>query len=218
MRNFSQPLGFTTGVGAEAALELDARLMQRLRAGDAASFEQILARHRRPVVRFLGRMVGDQAVAEELAQEVFLRVYRARDSYEPTAKFTTWLYRIATRLALNALRDGRSDRFLIRLDGPARDDGRNGTRWEATDLRATCDEEMLAAAQAETVRRAVESLPPKQRAAVLMHKYEGLDYRRIAEALDCSAAAVKSLLFRAYETLRTELAEMGRGSKKGRAQ
>jgi RNA polymerase sigma-70 factor, ECF subfamily len=186
--------------------------MLQVRAGDAQSFELLLVRHRRPVVRYLTRMTGNQAVAEELAQEVFLRVYRARDGYEPTAKFTTWLYRIATRLALNSIRDRKPERRVHSLDDAGLEDA---PKLEAVDGRATREQEMLEAAGLAVVRRAVAELPEKQRAAVLMHKYEELDYQQIAGALDCSVSAVKSLLFRAYERLRTELAPLGRGAKKG---
>lgn len=194
------------------ALEPDAQLMLQVRGGDVASFELLLVRHRTPVIRYLTRMTGNQGVAEELAQEVFLRVYRARDGYEPTAKFTTWLYRIATRLALNSIRDRKPERNQRSLD----DSGVGGEapKLEAVDGRATREQELLAEAGLSAVRQAVESLPEKQRAAVLMHKYDELDYQQIAGALDCSVSAVKSLLFRAYERLRTELAPLGRGAKK----
>src|SRR5271167_1419376 len=102
--------------GLAAAIDYDAELMLRVKDGDNASFGVLLEKHRYPVIHFLYRMVQNQAVAEELAQEVFLRVYRSRASYEPTAKFTTWLFRIATHVALNALRDGRNDRRQERLD------------------------------------------------------------------------------------------------------
>ena len=186
--------------------------MLQVRAGDAQSFELLLVRHRNPVVRYLTRMTGNQAVAEELAQEVFLRVYRAREGYEPTAKFTTWLYRIATRLALNSIRDRKPERYVRSLDDSSLGDARPP---EAVDGRATREQELLADASLAVVRQAVAELPEKQRAAVLMHKYEELDYQQIAGALDCSVSAVKSLLFRAYERLRTELAPLGRGAKKG---
>src|SRR6516165_11105977 len=97
--------------GATAALDLDAELMLRVKEGDGASFGVLLDKHRLSVVHFLFRMVQNHAVAEELAQEVFLRVYRSRGTYEPTARFTTWMFRIATHLALNALRDGKNDRL-----------------------------------------------------------------------------------------------------------
>src|SRR6478672_3203285 len=99
-----------TNMMAVAALERDTELMLRVRDGDSASFGLLLERHRGPVIHFLYRMVQNQAIAEELAQEVFFRVYRSRTTYEPTAKFTTWLFRIATHLALNWIRDGRKER------------------------------------------------------------------------------------------------------------
>src|ERR1700678_1081476 len=102
--------------GLAAALDYDAELMLRVKDGDDASFGVLLEKHRCPVIHFLYRMVQNQGVAEELAQEVFLRVYRSRGSYEPTAKFTTWLFRIATHLALNSLRDGKHRRLEERLD------------------------------------------------------------------------------------------------------
>ena len=92
-------------------LDYDAELMVRVKAGDEKSFALLLEKHRSPVIHFLYRMVQNDAVAEELAQEVFLRVYRSRSSYEPTAKFTTWLFRIATHLALNSLRDAKNQRL-----------------------------------------------------------------------------------------------------------
>src|SRR4029077_9227645 len=100
-----------------------AELMLRVKEGDSASFERLLGKYRSPVIGYLYRMVQDQGVAEELAQEVFLRVYRARSTYEPAAKFTTWLFRIATHLALNSLRDRRCERgrqSLDEVDGDAR--------------------------------------------------------------------------------------------------
>src|SRR5438105_14447981 len=95
---------------AVVALERDAELMMRVRDGDETSFAVLLERHRGPVVHFLYRMIQNQAVSEELAQEVFLRVYRSRETYEPTAKFTTWLFRIATHLALKRTRDTKKEK------------------------------------------------------------------------------------------------------------
>src|SRR3989454_3822296 len=103
------------GGATAAALDLDAELMLRVKEGDGASFTVLLNKHRSPVIHFLYRMVQNHAVAEELAQEVFLRVYRSRGTYEPTAKFTTWLFRIATHLALNSVRDGKYHRLHDRL-------------------------------------------------------------------------------------------------------
>src|SRR6202161_293196 len=97
----------------------DVQLMLDVKAGDEASFDFLLQKYRTPLVNFLFRMVRDQAAAEDLAQEVFLRVYRARMQYEPSAKFTTWMFRIATNLALNAKRDSRRRQLEVPIDQPA---------------------------------------------------------------------------------------------------
>jgi RNA polymerase sigma-70 factor, ECF subfamily len=182
---------------ALAACEPDAELMVRVRDGDASSFTLLLERHRRPVIHFLYRMVQSQPVAEELAQEVFLRVYRSRATYEPSAKFTTWLFRIATNLALNWLRSGKREH-----DHP------EPIELDLRDLRPTVEEEMISRVRVSEVRSAIGALPEKQRAAVLMHKYHEMEYGQIAAALGCSESAVKSLLFRAYQTLRVRLSDL----------
>lgn len=189
---------------AAAYLERDAELMLRVRAGDDVSFALLLERHRRPVIHFLYRMVQNQAVSEELAQEVFLRVYKARTSYEPTAKFTTWLFRIASHLAINWLRDRKNEKRHDSLDGKQFE----GRTLQLPDRAMTKEQEMLNQARLAEVRAAIRSLPAKQRAAVLMHKYQELGYTQIAAVFNCSESAVKSLLFRAYETLRARLAHM----------
>ena len=189
---------------AVAAPERDAQLMLRVRDGDHSSFGMLLERHRGPVVHFLYRMVQNQAVSEELAQEVFLRVYRSRETYEPTAKFTTWLFRIATHVALNSIRDRKKEKGHESLDEEMLD----GTERQVADRQPTVEQEMVHEVKLREVRQAIEALPAKQRAAVLMHKYESLDYAQIAKVLSCSESAIKSLLFRAYETLRDRLAHM----------
>jgi RNA polymerase sigma-70 factor, ECF subfamily len=187
-----------------AALDYDAELMLRVKEGDGASFGVLLDKHRSSVVHFLYRMIQNHAVAEELAQDVFLRVYRSRSTYEATAKFTTWLFRIATHLALNSLRDGKNERFQEHLD----DDTHELPVRQVSDTRPSVEQSMVYEVKLEEVRRAVAALPEKQRAAVLMHKYEEMEYSQIATVLSCSESAVKSLLFRAYETLRARLAHM----------
>jgi RNA polymerase sigma-70 factor (ECF subfamily) len=189
---------------AVAALERDAELMVRVREGDSASFALLLERHRVPVIHFVYRMVSNQAIAEELAQEVFLRVYRSRASYEPTAKFTTWLFRIATHLALNWIRDRRNEKGQESLDDPIEE----GVPRQVADRDLTVEQCMIRQAKMREIRQAIDTLPAKQKAAVLMHKYQELEYSQIAGVLGCSESAVKSLLFRAYESLRSRLAHM----------
>jgi RNA polymerase sigma-70 factor (ECF subfamily) len=196
--------GVSKDMEAVAALERDAELMLRVREGDDSSFALLLERHRAPVVHFLFRMVQNQAVSEELAQEVFLRVYRSRATYEATAKFTTWLFRIASHLALNWIRDGRKERGQESLS----EEMLQGVERQVPDRQPNVEQDMVYEVRMREVRQAIEMLPEKQRAAVIMHKYEELEYSQIARALRCSESAVKSLLFRAYETLRARLAHM----------
>ncbi|MBO0912242.1 MAG: sigma-70 family RNA polymerase sigma factor, partial [Acidobacteria bacterium] len=143
---------------------------------------------------------------EDLAQEVFLRVYRSRSSYEASAKFTTWLYRIATNLGMNYVRDSRHERpeNVLNLDEP---DDETGQTPDLADKTPNVEEEILRHERLKAIREKVEALPERQKMAVLMHKYQQMDYRQIAEVLRLSESATKSLLFRAYETLRTQLRE-----------
>jgi RNA polymerase sigma-70 factor, ECF subfamily len=186
----------------------DVQLMLDVKAGDEQSFELLLRKYRTPVVNFLYRMVRDSAVAEDLTQEVFLRVYRAREHYAPSAKFTTWMFRIATNLALNSVRDNRHRQMEISMDhtlDSAEDDQR---AMEVPDRAPSVEQELVARSRSAMILKAIHTLPEKQRAAVLLHKYQELDYDEIARVLECSESALKSLLFRAYETLRVELAPL----------
>lgn len=185
---------------AEWVLDPDAVLMVEVCGGHEPSFETLLQRHRVTVVNHLYRLVRDRAVAEELAQDVFLRVYRFRNRYQPEAKFTTWLFRITTNVALNWRRDTRRETAHLRLDT------HESRRIQVLDQNPRADQQLLAENRCKEIREAIDALPPKQLAAVLMHKYEGMDYVQIAEVLECSIPALKSLLFRAYETLRRRLA------------
>jgi RNA polymerase sigma-70 factor (ECF subfamily) len=194
----------SAGNSGDAPRDWDAELMLRVRDGDAGSFALLLERHRGPVLHFLYRMVQNEAVAEELTQEVFLRVYKSRGNYEPTAKFTTWVFRIATHLALNWIRDGRSEKSQTSLDREAA----NGTGRQVPDRHRTVEQELVHQAKLREVREAVKGLPAKQRAAVMMHKYREMGYAQIAGAIGCSESAVRSLLFRAYEALRARLAHL----------
>ena len=185
-------------------LDPDVRLMLEVRDDNAAAFEELVARYQGRLVAVLKHLVGNREQAEDLAQEVFLRVYRSRATYEPTAKFTTWLFRIATHLALNAIRDTKNEKGQGSLD----EENENATSIQVADRQPTVEQNLVFRVKLDEVRRAVQGLPEKQRAAVLMHKYEEMEYAQIAKVLSCSESAVKSLLFRAYETLRARLAHM----------
>jgi len=192
----------------EAMARTDVQLMLDVKAGDERSFELLLRKYRTPLVNFLYRMVRDTAAAEDLAQEVFLRVYRARNKYAPSAKFTTWMFRIATNLALNSVRDNRHRRMDISVDHSMNAGDEDARPMELPDRAPTIEQKLIARTRSEMILRAVHALPEKQRAAVLLHKYQEMDYDEIARVLECSESALKSLLFRAYETLRVELAPL----------
>jgi RNA polymerase sigma-70 factor, ECF subfamily len=191
---------------ASADALTDAQIMLRVRAGDQAAFEYLVQKYRRPMVSFMYRMSRNTAAAEDLAQEVFLRVYRSRQNYEASAKFTTWLYRIATNLAVNHARDTRHERpeVTVSLDEPDED---SGTTIELPDGGMNAEQMMVRRERMLAIRGKVEALPELQKLAVIMHKYQQMDYKQIAEVLKKSESATKSLLFRAYETLREQLKE-----------
>jgi len=197
--------GFS-GAIASGDASTDADVMLRVKAGDQGAFDYLVQKYRRPLVSFMYRMARNSAAAEDLAQEVFLRVYRSRESYEASAKFTTWLYRIATNLAVNHARDTRHERpeVTVSLDEP---DEESGTTLELPDAGLTAEQAMVRRERMLAIRRKVEALPEQQRLAVIMHKYQQMDYKQIAEVLKKSESATKSLLFRAYETLREQLKE-----------
>jgi RNA polymerase sigma-70 factor, ECF subfamily len=184
----------------------DADVMLRVKAGDDTAFEFLVQKYRRPMVSFMCRMMHNSAGAEDLAQEVFLRVYRSRESYEASAKFTTWLYRIATNLAMNHARDTRHERpeNTVSLDEP---DDTTGLSIDVPDGSLTAEEIIVRRERMAGIRKRVQALPERQRTAVIMHKFQQMDYRQIADVLKLSESATKSLLFRAYETLRGQLQE-----------
>src|SRR6202522_3828481 len=150
--------GVNTIIGIPSSVDLDAQLMLQVREGDDESFAVLLEKYRNPVIHFTFRMVQDRAIAEELAQEVFLRVYRSRQTYEPTARFTTWLFRIATHLALNWLRDERNERSQQRLDD---DGGGEMPAREVADRRPSVEQSMVYQTRLQEVRDAIALLPEK---------------------------------------------------------
>jgi RNA polymerase sigma-70 factor, ECF subfamily len=195
---------------APATSDSDADVMLRVKTGDESAFSYLVQKYRRPLVGFMYRLCHNPATAEELAQEVFLRVYRSRTSYEASAKFSTWLYRIATNLAVNHARDTRHERpeNTVRLDEP---DQETGTTPDLADESLSAEENLLKRERLAAIRSKVSALPERQRLAVMMHKYQQMDYRQIAAVMKLSESATKSLLFRAYETLREQLKEFVSG-------
>ncbi len=187
-------------------LDPDVRLMLEVREGSATAFEELVVRYQARLVRVLEHLVGRRELAEDLAQEVFLRVYRSRQQYVPGAKFATWLFTIANNVASNALRD-RSRRPEVTLAGS--ESGPLGPRPMDRLVQATSGamptRQIAKAELRDVVRMAMESLSERQRLAVLLNKFEGMSYADIAHAMELSPQAIKSLLSRARENLRQML-------------
>jgi RNA polymerase sigma-70 factor (ECF subfamily) len=189
--NLSHRIGMTD----ESAIEdSDARLMLRFKQGDREAFELLFARHTRAMISFAYRFVRTREMAEELAQEIFLRIYESAGGYQAQAKFTTWLYRIATNVCLNELRKPRYRASHEPLE-------------EALSIgRADASEERLERqAVSGAIRNALEQLPDNQRAAFILNKYQELSYSEVSEVMKVSEKAVKSLIHRAKETLAERL-------------
>jgi RNA polymerase sigma-70 factor (ECF subfamily) len=181
-------------------LDEDVRLMLAFRSGDAAAFDALFRRWSGPLLRYLDRMVRNPATAEELVQETFLRVHRARDRYAPEARFSTWLYRIATNLALNELRRPRH-----------RSPHRSTDDEDASPLPDAApgpDAVVEARRLGRTAVMELAKLPEKQRAALCLTAVEGLSYAEVAEALEVTEKAVKSLVHRARSALAKRLADV----------
>ena len=185
------------------------QLMLAWKAGDEAAFPQIVQAYSGRVFSLLTRFLGSVPHREDLVQEVFLRVLKARERYSPTARFSTWLYRITFNLAANE-RSRASNRPHLSLDqsspGPDGSDGGATLGDQIEDQRASGPaEEMARGDVVEAVRTAIDSLPEKQRMALILAKYDELPYTEIAEVLDSSEKAIKSMIHRARTTLREVL-------------
>jgi len=198
--------GFEAGSLAQrqaAAHDYDAQRMLAFQRGDEPAFQELIERNHSRVIGLAYRFVGNRAEAEDLAQEVFLRIYRARHTYRPTAKFSTWMFRIAANVSLNALRDRarrRDDVSIEQLSGEDR-----GPFMVSDPETPAPDHRVGRSELAQKVREAISELPEKEQIAVVLNKYEGLSYADIARTLGCSTMAVKSLLARARENLKERL-------------
>jgi RNA polymerase sigma-70 factor (ECF subfamily) len=176
----------------------DVALMLRFQKGDAAAFDELVGRHQKAVLNIAWRYCGDRAIAEDLAQEIFVKVWKAKGSYQPSARLSTWLYRIAVNRCLNEIRS-RPKKAPLPVEE---------TLEEPAGARP--DDDLDRAEVRQAVRRAVDELPANQRMAVILSRFHEMPYEEIAEAMSVSLEAVKSLLFRARENLKNALEKLVR--------
>jgi RNA polymerase sigma-70 factor (ECF subfamily) len=182
----------------------DATLMLRVKEGDRAAFETLVNRYKQPVLKLVGRTVRDYDEAEDIAQHVFLQVYKSAHRYKISAKFTTWLFTIARNLALNEIRR-RSRHPAESLDAPHPGEEEAPARELQTKDQFSPPEAMLHEELKEKVEEALQALPENQRTAILLCQEGEVSYEEIAKILDCSVSATKSLIHRARETLKAQL-------------
>jgi RNA polymerase sigma-70 factor (ECF subfamily) len=186
----------------------DVNLMQRVRDGDTVAFRELFAKYSEATVNFAYRFVNNRPRAEELAQDTFLQIYRARGRYEAKARFTTYLYRVVTNLCLNELRRFDYQGKTEPLEGRPLENGEEGSR-ELPDRTLPEVEDLLAGLETgDRIKNVLDKLPQNQKSALLLSRVEGLSYQEVAECLETTESAVKSLIFRATQTLREELADL----------
>lgn len=182
----------------------DVFLMMELQKGSRAAFENLMRKYYKRVFNFIYRLTGSRELAEDLSQDVFLKVYQAADQYRPQSKFQTWLYTIAKNSTLNELR--RLKRPVISFEAEAFSEKGDRLQRQVADPAAKNSlEELLVQERIKAVQEAIGRLPENQRMAVVLYRYERMSYDEIAQTLGMSVSAVKSLLSRARENLRQYL-------------
>jgi len=181
-------------------------LMCRVAAGDKHAFEALVYRHQRPVLNFIFRFLGDRTEAEDLTQEVFLRVWKSAKTYKPDAKFTTWLYRIAINLCINRQRALRIRKWLSVSQPHEQKQNSEDTFSPAESAQtATAENHLINSEQTRHLLDALNNLPTSQRLAIVLKIYDGLSYHEISQLMNRSVSAVDSLLIRAKKNLRKKL-------------
>ena len=180
--------------------------MMRVKEGDEAAFAKLVTNYQDRLIGIFRNLVGDQEAAEDLTQDLFLRIYRARHGYQPNAKLSTWVFRIATNLASNSRRTkGRRKEIQLKTSESGPMGARPAEKVLADKSSLMPSRQFDKQEVQQLVRDALETLSERQRIALLLHKFEGMSYADIGEAMELSPQAVKSLLSRARESLRTRL-------------
>lgn len=180
--------------------EFESKIMTEVAKGNLLAFREIVERHQNPLLNYIYRYTGDRAASEDIAQEVFLRVFKTAKEYRPLSSFKTWLFKMATNLCLNELRDNRIHRSTIDIFEL------NEAGFVALATKCPSPARELESRELSfTLKKALKSLPENQRVALLLHKYSGFSYLEISQMMNCSVSAVESLIHRARQSLRKQL-------------
>jgi RNA polymerase sigma-70 factor (ECF subfamily) len=184
----------------------DVSLMLKFKNGDISSFEKLVQKYKEIVINIIYQFIGERNEIEDLAVEVFLRVYQAAKNYEAKAKFTTWLYKITTNLCLNEIRK-KAKLQTISLSKPiSREEGKEEELVQQIADSTPSPQEILEKKERDIlIRKAIDSLPAKQRMAIILQIYEGLSYKEISAVLGCSVKSVERRLYRARTNLKERL-------------
>jgi RNA polymerase sigma-70 factor (ECF subfamily) len=180
--------------------ESEAKIMSEVAKGNLSAFREIVEHYQNPLLNYIHRYTGDLAAAEDIAQEVFLRVFKTANEYRPLSSFKTWLFKITTNLCLNELRDNRIQRNTIDIFELNEAGSIALAAGSLSPLREMENREL-----SSTIKKAFKSLPENQRVALLLHKYSGFSYVEISHMMGCSISAVESLIHRARQSLRKQL-------------
>jgi RNA polymerase sigma-70 factor, ECF subfamily len=183
----------------------DEELMGRIARGDEQAFEILVHRHQKRILNLIYRFIGDRIQAEDVAQDVFLRVWHAAKDYQASAKFTTWVYRIATNLCIDALKSAYHKQPFVHRDDIGESANENSKQSYFANSTPSPEDILIAAEESSRIFNALLKLPTNQRLAVILHRFDGLSYDEISGVLGCSIAAVESLLVRAKKNLRSNL-------------
>jgi len=188
-------------------LDPDSRLMLKFKSGDTSSFEKLVEKYKEKIVNIIYQFIGDKEEAEDLAIEVFLRVYQAREKYEARAKFTTWLYKITTNLCLNTIREKTKFHTVSLSKSILTEEGKEEELLEKIADPSPSPQDVLEEREKNTlISKAIDSLPTRQRIATILQIYEGLSYKEISKILGCSIKSVERLLYWARNNLKEKLA------------
>jgi RNA polymerase sigma-70 factor (ECF subfamily) len=182
----------------------DAALMLRVKRGDRAAFATLVGKYQQPLFNFICRTLRDESESEDLAQNVFLQVYKSRQRYQHTAKFSTWLFTIARNLCLNEIRRRSRHPAESIEENHAENDDQPQRQYEDKTIHLPA-EQALHGELAAKIEAAIAGLPEPQRTAILLCRQDELSYEEIAAILDCSLSATKSLIHRGRETLKEKL-------------